>query len=909
MELKNYQAEVIADLKNYLFYLNQTRKLEHAFVQHWLNKPSGISYDTKPYKNTIGGVPHVCLKVPTGGGKTFLAVNALHPIMESLLELAPYRPTFVVWLVPSRTILQQTYKQLVEPQSPYHRKLSQHFNGRVQVYQKEDLLMASGFNADTVKRGLSIVVMTFASLRAKNKDDRKIFEGNGNLYSFTLGQAEDKLLVNTDLPDRDPDSLINVIRSLNPVLVVDESHNAESELSVEMLGNLNPSIILDLTATPRNNSNIISFTDIGKLKNANMVKLPIMVKNLTQKNEVLENAIGLRAALERWAMDEHAQGAPYVRPIALLQAESKGKEDAQTFELVKKQLLELEIPEAQVAIKTANVDELKGVDLMSPDCPIRYIITVNALKEGWDCPFAYVLATIADKSSVVDVTQILGRILRKPHQHHFTQHNGLNNAYVLTASSKFQDVLTGIVSGLNQAGFSDHDYRVLPTVAPVEPVVQPKPMQQLTLDEQPPLLPTPAQPVSDGQDGQSDGDSPLTDSTTWTAPTVNPDFSGYYAQGLQTLQQAEQSLTAEVDPDLAAVNQPNASPIIPKGVEVVERVATIKPTFKESAEAVVLPQFFWSASQGDYADLLTDQDEKGLIFDYNNLLGEADLRHAPVDIDFKKVLSQLQLIDIEELSDERQEYQVSMQRLSAERKKREDAAILGQTLPSQQHSVLQRLYKMIGRVYPFSEEQIYAYLQRITAQMDSDQVAEFLQNDFDYVKAIRNALEGFKANYAYKHFKNALDTDKVVVKPTWRFPAKLSPKQDGQAVAKSLYTQAGSMNGFELDVISSIAALENVHWWYRNDEKLKKNVSFYLNGFVNYYPDFIVRLKSGKILLIESKGGHLDKDEIKRKIELAQLWQASAGRQQFRHFMIFEHDPNVQDAHGLAQALDLIGQL
>ncbi len=66
------------------------------------------------------------------------------------------------------------------------------------------------------------------------------------------------------------------------------------------------------------------------------------------------------------------------------------------------------IPEKEIAIKTGDKDELKNVDLLSPDCPIRYIITVNALKEGWDCPFAYVLATVANRTSTVDVEQIWG---------------------------------------------------------------------------------------------------------------------------------------------------------------------------------------------------------------------------------------------------------------------------------------------------------------------------------------------------------------------------------------------------------------------------------------------------------------------------------------------------------------------
>ena len=66
------------------------------------------------------------------------------------------------------------------------------------------------------------------------------------------------------------------------------------------------------------------------------------------------------------------------------------------------------IPKNQIAVKTSDVDDLKGQNLMSRDCEIRYIITVNALKEGWDCPFAYILASLANRTSTVDVEQIFG---------------------------------------------------------------------------------------------------------------------------------------------------------------------------------------------------------------------------------------------------------------------------------------------------------------------------------------------------------------------------------------------------------------------------------------------------------------------------------------------------------------------
>ncbi|MFR7629316.1 MAG: hypothetical protein ACLUZ6_01090 [Lachnospira eligens] len=116
------------------------------------------------------------------------------------------------------------------------------------------------------------------------------------------------------------------------------------------------------------------------------------------------------------------------------------------------------IPESEIAIKTADRDELKNIDLSSHDCSIRYIITVNALKEGWDCPFAYILATVANRTSSIDVEQILGRILRLPNTRK-NKREVLNLSYVITSSNAFYATLDKVVAGLNAAGFTSKDYR------------------------------------------------------------------------------------------------------------------------------------------------------------------------------------------------------------------------------------------------------------------------------------------------------------------------------------------------------------------------------------------------------------------------------------------------------------------
>ena len=261
----------------------------------------------------------------------------------------------------------------------------------------------------------------------------------------------------------DDSSLMQVLNRLRPVVIIDESHNAQTELSKEMVKNLNPSFVLELTATPKKDSNIISIVTANQLKEEHMVKLPVIAYNRPSVNRVIVEALDLRSSLEKAAIIERAtNGSPYIRPIVLFQAQPRGDDDSITFDRLKQNLIELGIPEKEIAIKTATINELNGVDLMDEKCEIRFIITINALKEGWDCPFAYVLASVANRTSRIDVEQILGRILRQPHQKKF-ENKILNMSYVITSSADFSTTLDDILVGLNSAGFSKNDVRVART--------------------------------------------------------------------------------------------------------------------------------------------------------------------------------------------------------------------------------------------------------------------------------------------------------------------------------------------------------------------------------------------------------------------------------------------------------------
>jgi type III restriction enzyme len=302
MELKSYQQEVINDLADFIEELKQTEQLNIAFARFWERKGvflrSAENQYLKPYDNSIKKVPRVTVKVPTAGGKTFIACNALKPIFDSF---PTGKPKVVVWFVPSDTILKQSYNNLNNPEHPYRRKIDSHFNSAVRVYDKESLLFGQGISPAEVKEQLSIFVLSVQSfVETVRKGLPRAYRENGFLSEFpAIYQQPEKLL-----PNIDETALIQVIAQLNPVVVIDESHNFEADLRIDMLNNINPSFIFDLTATPRDKSNIISFVDSMKLKKNNMVKLPVIVYNHQSTNEVIISAIQMRKALEEKALLE-----------------------------------------------------------------------------------------------------------------------------------------------------------------------------------------------------------------------------------------------------------------------------------------------------------------------------------------------------------------------------------------------------------------------------------------------------------------------------------------------------------------------------------------------------------------------------------------------------------------------------
>ena len=656
-------------------------------------------------------------------------------------------------------------------------------------------------------------------------------------------------------------------------------------MSLEMLENFNPCFVLDLTATPKKESNIISYVDAVQLKNEHMVKLPVIVYNRDSQSEVLVDAIDLRNKLEEIADAEYTKTGKYIRPIALFQAQPKGKEDATTFEKLRDKLVDAGIPAEQIAIRTADVNELKNTDLMSANCPIRYIITVNALKEGWDCPFAYILASLANKTSQVDVEQILGRILRLPHTSQHTQ-SALNMSYVLTSSNDFNNTVAHIVKGLNSAGFSDKDYRIGESAKPQIPE---QAAEQITL------------PAPQG---------------TSKPESVEDDFSGLDGKLIRAEleRRREQAQTPEIAPkadtmlDAAAeaekaytdaIQQTGNDPVMDNlPWEVRDKVKSfqVNPQFREDIETLQIPQFFLKVEQSLFTDGSFELLDKEMLAEGFTLKGKA------YDIDFAAADDEIREIDVRE-QDGGLPKVFKME--SAEQRYFKEWF---NNLPpeSRVRQCKDMMFNQLNKLNMVDAAELKAYINRIVDDMDKAQLAAMEKAPLGCAAKIRDKIEILLEAHYRETFDKWLETERIVCTPSFRLPLAIYPTTHTDIYARSLYTaEDGDMNKLEQKLVVELTALPNVRWWHRNIARQ----GFAINGFIKHYPDILIMTQSGKLICAETKGEHLKNDDSREKIALGQAWRTAAGKD-FRYYMVFENEENLlPGAMSMSQFIDTVKAL
>lgn len=871
LTLKQYQLNTLEALRLYF------RRVVELSGANFRDPASSAFYDVTgellgqgiPFREVprLPGLPYVCLRIPTGGGKTLLGAHAVGLTAKEFLR-TDY-PT-VLWLVPSDAIKDQTLAALENREHPYRQALDAAFGGHVTVI---DLSAAFYVQRPTLENTATIIVSTLAALRVERMDSRKIYEAAGALQAHFVGltPAQQDLLGPEPIP-----SLANVLRLHRPIVIMDEAHNARTTLSFEMLERFKPSCIIELTATPATMdkpeqglipSNILWHVSAAELQAEAMIKLPIELSTRTDWRQAIDEAIQLQDRLEKSARVEEAMTGEYIRPIVLLQAEPNRELNSITVDKIKECLVEeFRIPAEQVAIATGDQRELEDVNLFARDCPIRYIVTVYALREGWDCSFAYVLCSVADMTSKTAVEQLLGRVMRLPRAAP-KQQADLNQAYAIAASLNWAQTANSLADALIASGFERFE---IPRMIsqPILPIGSPGRANPfvVTVSEMPNIAHLP---------------SSLQQSVTYDLVKGELTFHGTQltkadrdalAASFETLE--GQAAAATLYDQVAAATMPAVT-------------AAMEP------RTISVPRLAYRVAQTGLLELF---DETQFVRAQWNL-GQYDHRLEPGHYQPIGDPANRGLIGLDENK---------RLRLSFVQELHEQL-----TLDVDVDWTVERLTNWLDRQIPHPDltlAQVTSFIHRLLTDLverRSIPLATLVRDKFHLRDAVANRIEEHRTHARGQSFQSILTGENVVVDESFSFtypptyPAN-SIYQGAYRFQRHLYPDVGELasRGEEHDCAVLIDSMPEVRWWVRNLAKRDEHSFWLPTSGHRFYPDFVALLKDGRLMVIEYKGGdRIDNSDSLEKDRVGRLW-ADRSRGKALFAMV-----NVSDMHDRIRSL------
>lgn len=842
MGLKEYQIGLLKDFGD---FLTRTRELKNPAVAFAESTLAGfghaLTYHPLPGADHL---PYVCLRVPTGGGKTRIAGQAIACVNRAFL---PAEHLLVIWLVPSDPIRQQTLYALKTPGELLHVDMRNLF-GMVHVL---DISEALAVQPSTLDTGNTIIVATMQSFKRDTEDGLRVYRQNGTLMPHFLGVSDSQ---------RGNHSLVDVIRLRRPFVVVDEAHNQGQPLAVDTLLRLNPSCILELTATPDRTSqpsNVLRSVSAATLQAEDMLKLPLELSTHAEWRVSLRDAVARLRMLEQEAAEEFKLTGEQISPVMLIQAERKAQSETFTPERVKQALIDdFHIDASHIAIATGAVDELGNRRMTDPDYP-QFIITVDKLREGWDCPFAYVLFSFRNTTSATAVEQVLGRVLRMPRVTR-KKREALNRAYAYVVSADLAATVQNLKDGLVQSGFERLDTRGL---------IRTEADDQQTTD----LF---AQ--------QDDLTVPLPESAE---TVVLPDEEAFAA--------LPKSLRDKVE------FSPENGTLTIKGGATPEQIRKVAETFKQpdiirqvrkrldtvqAIQAAPPARQPTPAEQGVRASIPLLCFEQTGFFD---VFDESPLLDADWEIDsFDPALTEGEFNkDVEAMR--RARLSISqLEKIECEVYDRMDSQLA-----------------LFGHEQGWTVVDLVGWLENnlIVPYADAGQKAAWLNEAVTLLLEVR----GFELDeLAYRKFRlrGALERKLVagltlakqrVFDGLFDEPDAFSVREEHAItfelgrygydfpytgllpLKRHFFPVIGNLKGAgeEFNCAEYIAnQLAGVDWWVRNVEK--KPHSFWLQTASDkFYPDFIIKIQSGLILVVEYKGGLLTegRDSVEKK-RIGQLW-------------------------------------
>ena len=298
-------------------------------------------------------IPHACLEIPTGGGKTLLGV-------ASLQHLLTREAKFILWVVPSNAIYEQTIKAFRTRAHPYRQKLEWITGKKIKILEKNDPL-----TQNLLDHHVCLMMLKFPAInRTRNKDFLKIYRDSG--FYRSLFPEEQNSLAQRQLLQKYPDlekdgkrarsSLFNALKIIRPIIVLDEAHKAykekqeQNEEFANALNRLNPRFVLELSATPKPISNILVKIDGEELEREQMIKMPIEIHNQKKNSweQTLSSAHEKQQELETQTRNLEGKTKRHIHPIVLVRVEHTGK--------------------AQLEKDTIHAEDVKKIPHRKPPC-------------------------------------------------------------------------------------------------------------------------------------------------------------------------------------------------------------------------------------------------------------------------------------------------------------------------------------------------------------------------------------------------------------------------------------------------------------------------------------------------------------------------------------------------------------
>jgi type III restriction enzyme len=835
MQLKKYQQNSLDILKK---YFERCRIVGHIEAFKQITSDSEIAERLVYLKNTyiawptIPNTPRVCIKVPTGGGKTIIAAHAIKIVAQTWCDK---EYPVVLWFVPTDTIRRQTAEALKNPRHPYRVALNEQYEGKVRIFDLDEKFNIRPADAE---ENACIIVSTIQSFVKANTDKYNVYKDNENFEGHFVNMPSVKYMGMEvrDSGDRPKYSFSNLLYYHQPILIVDEAHKVVTELAQGTQGRLNPAAIIEFTATPQENNNTLYNVRASELKEEEMIKLPISLVEHSRWEQAVDESIARRAALEKDAENEKE----YIRPVLLFQAQSKDKDV--TVEILKKYLVDTaNIPENQIKIATGEQKELDNIDVFSREEPTRYIITVEALKEGWDCSFAYVLCSLANIKSDTSVAQLLGRVMRMPYAKS-RKTPSLNKAYAYVVSPHFGEAADALTEKLIDKGFDDDEARAtIQQEAPSHHDLDPNwntPFNAFTLDTKILKKDLPASVELDSKN-----------TLFFTPETTEADINSVCdritpveADSLRWKYHNFKKTSTEKSPADMGVTF-----IVPRlMVELDGQLLFADPD-------VIFEHYDWNI--GKIAKTKLEKEDfnieetpgKGFNIDIDgnrltySIVGKDQLLPYMADIDVWEPINLIHWLDRNLKQDDIPQFQMVSWLRNVVEYLTDTRKIAVSNLVIAKFALLNKLLAIISEARTKARNTSFSLFQN-----EYRKVLDF-NNGFEFKKGMYDVP--FPYHGKYKFTKHFLGNNNIP-----------------------------SINSEEFECVKMIDAEPQVKYWIRNVDR--HSASFKLPTSTDYfYPDFVAKLEDDRILVVEYKGSHLaDSQDTKEKEAIGKIWEMQSNK-------------------------------